>query len=814
MEEIAKTIQCSNINCLVFNPHDNKFCHQCGTPIVRRYLYVLGEEIKSFNPGEIIGDRYIVQQANILLDSKPGLSPDLTEDLPPHIVSYLKLFPQRLHIPQVYGFTTIGEQQQIWLLEYFTTTTLEPLPKTPQLVEIWPGATPLRQLNWLWQMASLWQPLSDEGVAETLIKPSLIRVQGSIIKIRELYFKSKQKTPLKNLGHFWSSLVLTAHPTIKNLLKTISQAIIEQKIIDSKELLKILDQVISEYSKTKEYHYQICAYTDVGKIRKNNEDSCYPASGTYLKIEPKKNAFAIVCDGIGGHEGGEVASQMTIDFLQQELAKLVQSEEQLTPETLQGKLQQLTCEINDLLSDRNNTEQRFQQRQRMGTTLVMGFASNYEIYFTHVGDSRIYWITQNDCQQISVDDDLASRQVRLGYSLYRDALLYPGAGALIQALGMNPSISLFPITQRHLIDEDSVFLLCSDGLSDFDRIEQHWEKEILPILTEKKDLSEVGQRLIEIANQTNGHDNITIALIHCQITPKPNQEDLILNFENLIASVENLPIQEEILSHFDEPEEETELKIKPATHKTKQFASSKKKKGLSKIDIILTIFIILGSLYLINAWILEPLLKKILQPEISFKTGEILKTNDNILLYPDPSSENNPSSQDGVAEIIEGSILQILDINEEYSSLKLKVCKIYSNDNLASIPAGEHGWINRQTLVNKIDQQFTPDSVEEDWCNNAIKLKVGDVVKTTDNVIFPNNRQLPEITSDTLLKVIEITEDKTLVKFQICYANLPENNNKMLENQTNFISIQKIITKIDQANINNYSLENTICNNN
>jgi protein phosphatase len=116
-----------------------------------------------------------------------------------------------------------------------------------------------------------------------------------------------------------------------------------------------------------------------------------------------------------------------------------------------------------------------------------------------------------------LDDDVASREVRLGYAIYREAVQQSAAGSLVQALGMGPSTSLHPTSARFMLDEDAVFLLTSDGLSDFDRVEEYWETEILPILAGETNITNVADRLIEIANAKNGHDNVTIALVHYQV---------------------------------------------------------------------------------------------------------------------------------------------------------------------------------------------------------------------------------------------------------------------------------------------------------
>jgi serine/threonine protein phosphatase PrpC len=233
--------------------------------------------------------------------------------------------------------------------------------------------------------------------------------------------------------------------------------------------------------------------------------------------------LAIVCDGIGGQDGGEVASSIAIDVLRQEVEKMPLHQANWDPLSLTPKLKRAICIANDVICQRNDDENR-QGRERMGTTLVMALAHIHEVYLTHLGDSRVYWISSSGCHQVTVDDDVASRQVRLGCALYRDALQQGASGALIQALGITSSVTLHPTVQRFPLDEDCVFLLCSDGLSDRDRVEQYWEAEILPVLRQEVDLVMVRDRLIEIANTQNGHDNVTIALLLITVVPKDDPD--------------------------------------------------------------------------------------------------------------------------------------------------------------------------------------------------------------------------------------------------------------------------------------------------
>src|SRR5919199_4170125 len=106
MENPAATLYCSNTRCQAPNPQSNKFCQQCRTPLLRRYLWALGQRIEAYKAGEVLADRYMLVGQHILLDTKPGMSPETPQEIPQGIAPYLRLSPYGLHIPQVYGRLT------------------------------------------------------------------------------------------------------------------------------------------------------------------------------------------------------------------------------------------------------------------------------------------------------------------------------------------------------------------------------------------------------------------------------------------------------------------------------------------------------------------------------------------------------------------------------------------------------------------------------------------------------------------------------------------------------------------------------------
>jgi serine/threonine protein phosphatase PrpC len=506
-------LNCPNVRCQAVNRLDSKFCQVCGTPLLRRYLWMLGVTMTPQRIGETIDSRYLVVQPRLLLDTKPATSPETPEDFPPEIGNYLQLFSQRLHIPQVYGLVrdTGLNAAPIWVLEGVPMIGDR---LAPELSTVWSETSPLRQLSWLRQIAHLWEPLQNRSLSATLVSPELVRVHGSLVKLLQLQ-SNRYPLSLADLGQYWLTLV-QPQSSIAGFLEELGVRMITGAIGDTAQLLTVLDWAIEECSQQVNHQYQVLTSTDKGPTRGGNEDDCYPAAGQITTLG--KNLLTIVCDGIGGHEGGEVASHLAITTIHRQIEQL-DLQIKYPSAAIEQQLIKAVRIANDVISDRNDREQR-QSRQRMGTTLVMAWSYAHELYFSHVGDSRAYWITATSCDQITIDDDIASREVGLGYALYREALKYPSSGSLVQALGMTSSVNLHPAVQRLTLDESGIILLCSDGLSDYDRVEQYWEKLIAPILRGESNLETVVPQLIELANTQNGHDNVTVALIHCQVTTK------------------------------------------------------------------------------------------------------------------------------------------------------------------------------------------------------------------------------------------------------------------------------------------------------
>ncbi|OKH55307.1 serine/threonine protein phosphatase [Calothrix sp. HK-06] len=559
MEQDAATLHCPNELCQAANPLKHNYCQQCSTPLPKRYLWAVTEGKSLGVLGNHIADRYLIISQFVVLDTRPGLVPQVPDqESLQKLRPYLRLFPYRLHVPQVYGIIPKSDSEMpsnILLLEkppLHINTELE-VHLHQSLDLAWGEATSMRQLNWLWQIAHIWQPLASEGVATSLLDPSLLRPEGGLVKVLELRSDPEIAPSISQLGDFWRvSLLPNTKSAIKEFFTQVCDALMSGEIHSGEQLVAVLDQGLISLGAASgdmsQYSVKIVTNTDTGPSRQRNEDACYPAAGNIISKPPSQKALAIVCDGIGGHEGGNVASNIAIDVIQQQVSQLASvPRDRIDPTVLLADLEKAAAAANDKIAVRNDSEGRL-GRQRMGTTLVMALPIAHEMYITHVGDSRAYLITRKGCYQVTLDDDVASREVRLGYAVYRDAVMQGASGSLVQALGMGSSNSLHPTAQRFVLDEDCVFLLCSDGLSDFDRVEQYWETEILPILTDGVDITEAVNNLIEIANKQNGHDNVTIALVQYQIKytePEkiqiPNIADLSTNYKSGNYSTTSAP---------------------------------------------------------------------------------------------------------------------------------------------------------------------------------------------------------------------------------------------------------------------------------
>lgn len=574
MSRSQPPIYCPNPQCAnPANSFGHKHCESCQSPLIYRYLWAIGPLAAQIAPGELVAERYQVIAPQIWLDTYPGKLAYVPQELPDEVIPYLELYSHRLHIPTVYGFCSIstGETSTDVLL-------LEGVPVDqdgqlfPTLVQLWSQVSAVRQVYWLWQIWELWTPLWKLGVASSLLSVDNLRVEGwrvclqqlvqdgdayppsgSIVEPSEapMVAEKDDATPaldgvvpesapvqpaLQRLAEHWFPLALGAQERVTERLQALCEQM-QQPDTTVETIASHLNQILLEQAAQHPLLAKVASFSDPGPQRSHNEDAYYPTledlhDNALAGVDLGTN-WTIVCDGIGGHEGGEVASQLAVRSLKLQiqalLTELAAQTELFSPHLVAVQIAASIRVVNNLIAAQNDTQGR-ELRQRMGTTLVMalqlpqsvstpfGTGNSHELYLTHVGDSRAYWITPRYCHQLTIDDDVSSREVKLGRALYREALNRADAGALTQALGTRDGEFLHPTTQRFIVEEDGLLLLCSDGLSDNDWVERSWSDYAEPILQGKLSLEAAAKSWVDLANAKNGHDNTSVVLVSYRVS--------------------------------------------------------------------------------------------------------------------------------------------------------------------------------------------------------------------------------------------------------------------------------------------------------
>ncbi|MDX2228624.1 MAG: PP2C family serine/threonine-protein phosphatase [Leptolyngbyaceae cyanobacterium bins.349] len=550
-------VYCPNLNCSApLNPMGNQVCDRCQTPLVYRYLWAVGAAVLSIPVGSLVAGRYHIKAPQVWLDTQPSLQPDFPDlDLPDDVQAYLHLSPQRLHVPEVYGVCAVSvgsenRDRSVILLEN------APLDRQgnlyPALAQAWISATAVRQVYWLWQLLELWQLLAVQGAKASLLVADNIRVEGWRVRLCQLFWDEgivagsegdREPVPplsLADLAILWLSWVDQAQPAVSDALRDLCYEMRSDQV-EVAAIAAQLNRLLLQQAAQLPLRLQITSRTDAGPQHQHNEDTCYPPAieGSVVPDDTHSH-LAIVCDGIGGHEGGEVASQMAVQTLKLQaqalLREITEQPEPLAPAVVADQLKAAVRVINDLISTQNDNQGR-EARRRMGTTLVMGLQlpqrvqvsetvqaeNSHELYLVNVGDSRAYWITPRYCHCLTLDDDVAMREVRMGRMIYREALQRPDAGSLIQAVGTRDAEFLHPAVQRFILEEDGILLLCSDGLSDNGWVEAEWATVLSDVFRGKRSLERAAEDWIKLANQNNGHDNVTVVLLRCHVSsPTPD----------------------------------------------------------------------------------------------------------------------------------------------------------------------------------------------------------------------------------------------------------------------------------------------------
>jgi protein phosphatase len=251
----------------------------------------------------------------------------------------------------------------------------------------------------------------------------------------------------------------------------------------------------------------IAARTDVGRARANNEDSYF--RGEFAIGTAAFATLLIVADGMGGAEAGEVASQLAIATIKQELTRMLAERDLDDDSSWQDVLREATHAANRAVFEHSRANK---SRQGMGTTLTMALIHNDRLHLAHLGDSRAYLINPQGVSeggavwsQLTSDHTLVARLVDIGQLTPEQARVHPQRNILYRSLGTDPQTDVDTASQP--LEPGDQLLLCTDGL------DTHvTDEELARIVLETPQLDRACQALIDLANERGGRDNITVLI--------------------------------------------------------------------------------------------------------------------------------------------------------------------------------------------------------------------------------------------------------------------------------------------------------------
>jgi protein phosphatase len=237
--------------------------------------------------------------------------------------------------------------------------------------------------------------------------------------------------------------------------------------------------------------------TDPGCVRDSNEDSGRHVSPHDIEALASRGRITIVCDGMGGHASGEVASQIAVNAINE----LYYSNRDLGP---QDALRWAVEEANREIYATSLSDERF---EGMGTTLVSLVILGNKAFSAHVGDSRLYRMRGQKLELMTIDHSQVMEMVQNGIITMEQAREHEEKNVILRAVGTNAEVEV-DVSSMFEVEPGDRFLLCSDGLNDM-----LVDAEIEEILAGESDEYLVSQQLIEAAKQNGGHDNVTVGVV-------------------------------------------------------------------------------------------------------------------------------------------------------------------------------------------------------------------------------------------------------------------------------------------------------------
>lgn len=237
------------------------------------------------------------------------------------------------------------------------------------------------------------------------------------------------------------------------------------------------------------------AKSDVGKVRENNQDSYYITESPFDEMQ-----LFILADGMGGYNGGEVASSLAIKTAK----SYIENNFEQTPKNRDSIIQLVASSMEYANMVVYEKSKENQDLNKMGTTLEVCLIHNNKAYIGHIGDSRIYRIRRQFIRKLTQDHSYVQKLVKDGTITQEEAVHHPQKNMLMKALGCNAFIE--PDVMVKGFQKDDVLVMTSDGLTNMVNQEDIYQQV-------KKGIEFAPSELIDLANKNGGYDNITIVVI-------------------------------------------------------------------------------------------------------------------------------------------------------------------------------------------------------------------------------------------------------------------------------------------------------------
>lgn len=233
--------------------------------------------------------------------------------------------------------------------------------------------------------------------------------------------------------------------------------------------------------------------TDKGIVREINEDNFNVLAG-YSGIP----VSFIIADGMGGHNSGEIASKMAVDFVS---SFLLEFPDKFSDDSnIQDSIVEVIEMANSKVFAASNENEA---TAGMGTTLILAVICNKKLYIGHVGDSRVYLLREGMCEQLTTDHSFIEELIRKGSISRKQAENHPRKHVITRAIGCSEEIEVD--TYSCNIKEKDFYLLCTDGLTNMLN-----DNEICEIVESSEDIEQICKTLVDKANEKGGEDNITV----------------------------------------------------------------------------------------------------------------------------------------------------------------------------------------------------------------------------------------------------------------------------------------------------------------